>query len=224
MGRFLVLCLVFLSLLSFPGHACALDITGEVWLNAFASAENPASGPPKSPSDPNIPVPADAAFKVTDINFDSLRFKIPQNVTFNEFLNITDPVKQWTIPKGSTFDPGVPMFIGMNGKEGIFFKFSWPLFLQAGALPVTITHDDGFYFFTSDGQIINESKPVYEKTPAITTFDLNVPSNGEYTFTIYYGAINDSDDHVLIFRTPEPGSLLMLGLGILGIGVLRRRN
>ena len=47
MRRLIVLCLIFLSVLSFPGNATAI-ITGEVWsTDALSSAQNPALGPPK---------------------------------------------------------------------------------------------------------------------------------------------------------------------------------
>ena len=217
MRRLIVLCVIFLSILSFPGNVSAIYIEGAVWsTEAYKYALDPSQGPPPERK-------PDAYFWVENINFDSRRPDgKPKNVSFDEFLNF--PLK-WEIlnPKFSPIDK---MFTGTNKEEGIFFQFSWSMVLQDGLLPVTITHDDGFYLFLSDGQTINESKPVGEEPPppAVSKFDLDVPGTGERTFNLYYGALNDSDDHVLIFGTPEPGSMLLLVLGIIGIGVLRRKH
>jgi hypothetical protein len=48
--------------------------------------------------------------------------------------------------------------------------------------------------------------------------------NGTYNVWLSYWAVDDSDTHVLMFNTPEPGTMLLLGLGLIGIGILRRRH
>ena len=216
MRRLIVLCVIFLSILSFPGNVCAISIEGAVWsTEAYKYALGPVPGAAGAQ--------AGCVLRVEDINFDSRRPDgKPKNVSFDEFLNF--PLK-WEI-LNPIFSPKDKMFTGTNKEEGIFFQFSWSMVLQNGLLPVTITHDDGFYLFLSDGQTINESKPVGAEPPppAVSKFVLDVPGTGERTFNLYYGALNDSDDHVLIFSTPEPGSMLLLALGIMGIGVLRRRH
>jgi hypothetical protein len=234
MGRLIVLCLVFLSLLSFPGHACAI-ITGELWFtNALSSALNPASGPPKDPA--GNPTSPDATFNVSDINFDSRLYPIQPGqpgLSYNQFLNITDSSpNQWTSGVPLPLDPSKSMFssIATNPNrpdQGIFFRFTMLLDIPAGLLPFTVFNNDGFYVFTSDGQIRNYSDQVLTDTPAKPdppiVFDYR-NAGGEYLFTIYYGALNDTANHVLIFRTPEPGTLLLLGLGLIGIGISRGRR
>ncbi len=88
MRRLIVLCLIYLSVLFFPGNAGAIPmIDGAVWSTyALNSARDPFNG---SPSDT-----PDATFKVESINFDSMRVETPKNITYDEFLN--QPV--WDIP------------------------------------------------------------------------------------------------------------------------------
>jgi len=207
MGRLIVLCLIFLSVIFLPANASA--IFGEVWsTDAYNSALDPFIGPPYAKPD--------ATFDVESINFNSQA----KNVSFDEFLNFPD----WITPSGSEFGKK-KMFENNgqgNGDEGIFFRFTWELYLSPGSLPVTIVHDDGFFLRFSTGQSVNS--PGQFQEPQISKFDLAVPSPGNYTVILNYGALNDTDSHVLIFRTPEPGSMLLFALGIVGLGVLRRRH
>jgi len=212
MGRYLVLCLIFLSVLSFPGNASA--IFGEVWsTDAYENALDPSKGPPSSAHD--------ATFNVDIINFDSRRLgNQAKNISFDEFLNFP----KWTY-LGSEFDPGKKMFENNgqgNGDEGIFFKFTWELSLSPGSNPLTIIHDDGFYLLLATGKSFDFSGQFDE--PVISKIDLDVSSSGNYAVTLYYGALNDTLTQVLIVTTPEPGTMLLLGLGVIGIGILRRKN
>jgi hypothetical protein len=214
MRRLIVLCAIFLSVLSFPGNVCALQIQGAVWsTDAYKFALDPSLGPPQG--DP------DAYFVVNAINFDSLSFDKPKDITFDEFLNF--PI-EWKI-LNTKFSPKDKMFTGTSKEEGIFFQFTWSLVLPKGPLPVTVIHDDGFYF-----SILNifefgpeTSKPVTGPEPIVTTFSVKGLDQGIYTATLNYGALNDSANHVLIYNTPEPWTILLLGLGMLGLGILRRK-
>lgn len=216
MGRRIVLCLVFLSVFLSPGNLCALLIEGSVWsTNATYYAQHPDEGPPQG-------VPADAAFKVTAVNFDSSRVQQPKNVTFNEFLNFP---QSWDIPEGSKFDPNKKMFPNNgqgNGDEGVFFIFAIPIELSGGSLPVTITYDNGIVFSILNQILYSDPEP--PDGIQVAKFSLNGFDPGLYTGILKYGALNDSYPAVLSFSTPEPGSLLLLALGVIGIGVVRRRK
>jgi len=218
MGRFVGLCLIFLSFLYIPGNASALDIKGEVWQNALASAKNPIGGPPSETPD--------ATFLVTDLSFDSRLIKNVEErskITFDQFLNKPAKWDNSTNPKlGLT--PQSSMFTGPD--QGVFFRFSWTMHFPGGSVPLIVTHDDGFFFLVLDVFKFNASDPVKEDSPAVTKIDLTGIDPGDYRFILEYGALNDTTTQVLIVRTPEPGSILLLGLGLVAVGVailMRRR-
>ena len=210
MRRLIVFCLIFLPLLSFPGNADA--ISGEIWsTNAYENALNPSIGPPSAPSD--------ATFNFDSINFDSRRLgDQAKNISFDEFLNFP----KWTY-LGPGFDPEKKMFGNNgegNGDEGIFFKFTWELSLSSGSNLFTVVNDDGFYLLLANGKSFDF--PGQFDKPEISEIDLKVSSSGNYAVTLYYGALSDTSAHVMIVKTPEPGTMLLLGLGVIGIGILRR--
>jgi len=212
MGRATVLCLAILSLLMAPGLAGAIQISGSVWATG---AEEYALAPSKAFGQ-YLPTP-NATFTTESINFDSRNLPAEQQkiITFNQFLN--SPA--WDKASFVNFDPDKSMFAA---SKGVFFQFTWSLDLPAGSSQVNITHDDGFFFFDVSGFKAGEDGVF--KEPKVSSFDVMVKDPGKYNVTLNYGALNNTDTHVLIFSTPEPGSMLLLALGIIGIGVLRRRH
>jgi hypothetical protein len=55
-------------------------------------------------------------------------------------------------------------------------------------------------------------------------FTLSGFDPGLYTGILKYGALNDPDPEVLIYRTPEPITMLLMVIGLVGISVIRRRK
>ena len=214
-----IIALICLSVLFLSaGRANALvgdivsDINGSIWFGALANATDPSIGPP-SPT-------GDATFVLAnrDIRFDSGGVGNP---TFAQFLN-----QSFT---SSTINPTDKIFGANSTIDSIFIQLTFDISLSAG-VPVqfNVTHDDGFYLLLSTGATITDFvAPVTE--PKVATFSLVAPGEGRFGVTLNYGALNSDTDpnHVLIWRTPEPGTILLLGLGLVAVGVailMRRRS
>jgi hypothetical protein len=207
MGRLIVLCLVILSAFFSPGNACALTIEGAVWQNEISFAVNPVKKPDRAP---------DATFTVSDINFDSARVGNPPDIKFDQFLT---GLSNW---KSSSILQDAPMFNTADpSQQGIFFQFTWSMDAAAGQF-FTVTHDDGFVL-EIPAQLITIDKyksPI--RIPESVTFNSELQNTGNFVFVLSYGVLSDPPTHVLILTTPEPLTLMLLGLGLLGLGAIRR--
>ena len=147
-------------------------------------------------------------------------------LSFDEFLNF--PL-EWEI-LNKEFDPKEKMFTSTSNEEGIFFRFTiTPFDVSKDAQPVTVIHDDGINFsifnvFELYKEDPDAAKPVKGLEPAVTSINLKGVPPGNYSLAVLdYGALNDTENHVLIYNTPEPWTILLLGLGMLGLGILRRK-
>ena len=84
---------------------------------------------------------------------------------------------------------------------------------------LTITHDDGVSVYVNGGRIDTTTAG---PTTAITETLVNLPA-GSPGYTLYYGRENGTPS-VLTVAVPEPMSIALLGAGLFGIGMVRRRR
>jgi hypothetical protein len=164
--------------------------------------------------------------------------------TFTGPLNLDAP-NQASNTYGDLFQPNADIsnFVGANGNTlatfvskvlstGSYgFEFTGQTtsimeltFTTGSALSGTIDHDDGISLY-SHGNTTTDLLPVSAAAP--TTAALTNFSIGPGTYDLYYVETNGAPavlDMEVVAAAPEPASLAMLGIGILGLGVVRRRK
>jgi hypothetical protein len=150
-----------------------------------------------------------ATFQAPAINFDSR----VTGYTPNLFLNLPQFVSF------NSFDPNGDL----NNTEIVITGLQY---LSSGWNKFYITHDDGVSI-SMPGVSFTFDQPG-PTSPVIDYFAINNPgAPGNYNFTLNYAECCGAPA-VLVTNlgtaTPEPGTLLMLGSGVLGLaGVVRRK-
>jgi PEP-CTERM motif len=138
--------------------------------------------------------------------------------TVNDFLNSLGSVTsitENTVGIGSTSLD--------SGGGGFLFQITGMAAVTNGQT-FTVAHDDGLTLTIDGTTVVNAPGP----TPPITTVGTYTGPTGNFAFEVDYGeccgapAVLETDITGPPPAVPEPGSLLLVGIGILGVGSVRK--
>jgi len=180
------------------GVSQATPIQGSLWEPANSSAQDPRTLPGGSPT---------ATFTVNKLDFYSLT-----DTSYDNWLQGGSGN-----PNGLAWinDGGIKNQFFTSPGEGTFFQFTGTAYFPAN---VVITHDDGFVLILG-GTTYDSHEPT---VPA----DYHLyNAAGTYAFTLNYGAWNGFPEVLRVpgISVPEPMTMLLLGLGLIGVAGVGRK-
>ncbi len=205
--RYSVLILAFIMASASTTLASLIPVQIDLTINYFPQD-------PIQPPDPmnvvtvfgqNVLVSDQGDFLFSPFLFSSVIPTIAGNTTSSDTFTPTDPC-----------DTERDLFFTLSGTAGAFDAFAFPTGTLTPTPPPIVPLIDLGSFATAGGSMLSSSGPIFAFPTAVPTGPISPLNN------IGVG-VQVGTWGVTVTAIPEPSTLVLLGMGLAGVGIVRRR-
>jgi hypothetical protein len=165
------------------------------------------------------------SFDVNALNFNAPK-NSPSKYTYSQFLTSNGASVTNATGTNAKFVTGS----NKHGMYGTIFQFTGEGYFNP-ANSISVTSDDGFsfYVFSSTGSVLySYTTHASPQSAETATFNTTGLSAGDYRFELNYGAVNGYPEVLKVnglqAAVPEPSTVLLLGVCLIGFAIVSRKK